>query len=251
VNARAAWLRRRALGIGASDVAALLVALGRYRGDVPGYIQDKAKHVVVSGDLDVAAMRTVPRLLAEKSGLVASLKVGPAALRGIEREGELLDLWRRLLGRGVFVAEHEATLEAASIAAAGPQWIMPLVDRMCPALCATPDAWCLDTFDAPVVVQIKCSYGARSELPWWWRVQVLAEIAVTGAEYGVLVCGEYWARERGAPPGDGPVRSWVVDRDERAIEEIRDAVREGWRVVEELRAMVAAEQTEARERCAP
>lgn len=235
---RATWLERRSFGIGASDVPALLIAMGLRDGsDAPRYLTDRARHVVVAGDM--SAQQTAPRLFAEKAGLVQPLKVGNAALAGIRREAELIATWRDLLSRSVYYGEHERSLIPRTVRRAEPVQIMPLVDRRCPVLCATPDAWAEDVIEQFVVVQAKCSYGEKRELPWWWRDQVLAEMAVTGADWGVLVCGEYWARD-GAPPGDGPIRSWAIERDEVAISEIRDAARRGWAAVEALKAMEQA-----------
>ena len=233
---REAWLRRRDHGFGGSDVPVLLLALGiRRADDAPKWMRDRARHVVLRGDL--AALETAPRIFAEKAGIKEPLSVGPAANRGTEREAELIATWRSLVANGSYYGEHEALYEADTIRAAGPQRIMPLVDRECPRLCVTPDVWLDDTFGRFVSAQVKCSFGAAPSLRWYWRDQVMAEIGATGADAGVLVCGEYWARPEGGV--DGPVRSWPVERDDREIDLIRSACREGWRQVQALRVAMA------------
>lgn len=230
---REAWLERRGLGIGGSDVPAILIALGRRSiDDAPDWMRQRARHVAIRGD--IAGIETTPRIFAEKAGIVAPLKAGPAAARGTDREGELVDGWRSLIAHGQG-REHETLLVAHSIRRAAPSRIFPLLDRHCPRLCVTPDAWAEDITDGFVVVQAKCTYGEARSLRWYWRDQVQAEIAAQGADWGVLVCGEYWARPEGVAPGDGPIRSWAVERDEAAIREIRDAVCEAWTRIEALR----------------
>ena len=235
---REAWLRRRDYGWGGSDIPVLLLALGMRQGcEAPAWMRARARHVVLRGDF--AGIDTTPRIFAEKAGLVSPLGVGAAAGRGTEREAELIATWRSNLEHG-WPEGHEATYNPATIVAAGPQRIMPLVDRVCPRLCVTPDAW-LETHDGRfVVAQMKCSYGSAPDLRWYWRDQATAEIGATGADAGVLVCGEYWARPEGVAPGDGPVRSWAVERNDVAIDEIRAACREGWDRVRALRDYAAA-----------
>jgi hypothetical protein len=222
-----AWLARRALGFGASDVPALLIALGVVSTEgTPKYILDKAR----------ATNRTcgAPRIFAEKAGVALPLKGSSAASRGTERERELLAQWRMMLSRGVYYDEfaesvvvHESVTHADSML----RCVWPLVDRQCRKLAATLDAWATDTLGGELVVELKCSASERRDLPWWWRAQVHAQLAVTGADYGLLVCGEHWASWHG---NDGPIRVWPVERDESAIARIRDAAEVGWDIVERL-----------------
>lgn len=222
------WLARRTMAWGASEVPALLLALGLARGvDVPDYIARRARATTRA--------RGQPRIIAEKAGLVAPLRVGRAAHLGTEREQELLEQWRAHLERGSYRCEAEelvipATVRHASVA---PRCSLPWVDRHCTVLAATPDAWADDALGAELLVELKCSTTERRELPWHWMVQVQAQLAVIGAQWGLVVCGEYWAAEWAH---DGPIRAWEVPRDEALIETIRDACREGWRRVEALRA---------------
>lgn len=224
------WLARRMEGFGCSDLPALLVAVGLASAEgAPGYITDRAKLIRRKGG------RPVPRLFLEKAGLRGPLKAGEAAQRGQAREHELLDQWRRRLEHGHFYGRHEADLVPSSLgfAADAPKEWYPLIDRGRGRLLDTPDAWIRDVFGALVPVQAKCSMREKRELPWWWAVQLQGELAVQGADRGVLVCGEGWAATWTTI--DGPIRSWPVERDERAIAEIRDVVQWGWAEVEKLR----------------
>jgi hypothetical protein len=71
---------------------------------------------------------------------------------------------------------------------------------------------------------------------------VQAQLAVSGADYGLLVCGEMWSAWHG---NDGRVRVWLVERDEAQIDAIRAAVRDGWAAVEAARAGAAKEVSHA------
>jgi hypothetical protein len=224
------WLARRALGFGASDVPALLLALGGVPVgvDVPKYIADRARLKRVAGVV-------VPRIIAEKAGLVSPLKAGTAAAIGTNRERELLWTWRDLLvARRYYDEAAEGLLLPETVTHADSllKCCWPLVDRHAPMLSATLDAWCRDGIDSEIVVELKCSATARRECPWHWRVQVLAQLAVTGAAAGIVVCGEEWAAWHG---NSGMVRAWRVGRDEAAIEAIRAAARQGWQMVERAR----------------
>lgn len=223
------WLARRSLGFGASDVPALLLAAGLRSADgCPGYLADKAK--------PTRSTRGLPRLIAEKAGIVAPKKVGSAAQRGTERERELLSAWRDLLVREVYydVAAEGAVLpDRITHADALLKSAWPLVDRYAPSLSATLDAWAWDALDLELVVECKCSATERREIPWWWRDQVMAQLAVTGAAYGLLCCGEFWSHWSG---NDGPIRVWRVDRNETEIAVIRDATTRGWQAVQEVRS---------------
>lgn len=221
------WLERRKLSFGCSDVPALLFTLG-LRTDVPSYIRERAKLVRTRKGL-------VPHLFAEKAGLAKARKAGASAARGLERESAVLDAWRMLLDRENYYTPAEEEIEASSITAASltPREWLPLVDRHCPPLAGTPDAWARLHCGCLVNVQVKCSAGPKRALPQIWRDQVQAEMAVTGAPYSALVCGEEWAAWHG---NDGPIRVWFVERDEEVIAEIRAAAKRGWREVERLRA---------------
>jgi len=225
------WLQRRALGFGASDVPSLLVAMGkRDISAAPKYIADRAR----------ATNRTRGhvRIIAEKAGIVEPLKVGTAAEKGTARERELLETWRTMLTRGVYYDDCESLIVPGSVrhADVGMRCAMPWLDRHEPRLTATLDGWACDVLDQELAIELKCSASERRELPWYWADQLQAQLAVTGAEWGVLVCGEMWSAWHG---NDGPIRVWPVYRDERAIAEIRMSVCDGWTEVEALKKEVA------------
>jgi len=221
------WHGRRAHGFGASDVPALLLAFGSAGYDnPPKYLADKAR----------TTNRTfgLPRLIAEKAGLIDPKEVGQAAARGTARERELLDQWRELLEHRQFYCDEEMLIVPETICHASdvPQEWFPLVDRECPSLTCTPDAWCRDVVGRLVGVELKCSASERRELPRWWWHQKQAQFCPTAESWGLVVCGEKWSAWHG---DDGPVRSWPVQRDESAIAIIRDACVRGWKLVEENR----------------
>jgi hypothetical protein len=123
---------------------------------------------------------------------------------GSEREREL-------------VARAEAGLAMGPIAHAdlAPREFYPLVDRECPVLTATPDGWC----------------RGPSDEPWYWRVQLQAQIACMAAEAGALVCGPGWIVGSEADP-----IWWLVERDDVEIARIRRVAVRAWDDVERLRA---------------
>lgn len=242
MSAGAEWHARRASGFGASDIPALMLAMSGCQEQAPRYLADRAK-IISRG-----RGKGLPRIIAEKAGIVAPLSAGAAASRGTERERELLTHWRTLI-------EHEQTGEASSLvvpatithADALLRCCWPMVDRRCPRLAATLDAWGTDELGAHVVIELKCSATERSQLPWYWRAQVLAQLAVTGADYGLLVCGEMWSAWHGQ---DGPVRVWPVERDEGEIDALRELVRRGWAEVEMARESAKADAELVSERIA-
>jgi hypothetical protein len=85
-----AWLARRELTFGASDVPALL--MGYFRDDysirAPRYLEDKARpHNFADG--------TYPRIVLEKAGARKAQKGNSATRAGQKRERELLLTWKR------------------------------------------------------------------------------------------------------------------------------------------------------------
>jgi hypothetical protein len=236
----AAWLSRRALGFGASDVPVLLIAAGlRSAEDAPKYIAERAHHVVIGGG--IAGAETAVRLYAEKAGIVRPRKAGRAAAVGTRRERELLQAWRERLEHGQFYDDAERLIVVSSVrhSDVAMRCATPWVDRHCPRLVATLDGWADDVIDDEVALECKCTASERRELPWIWRDQVQAQLAVSGAAWGLVICGEMWAAEWAEVPG--PIRAWPVERDEKAIAEIRGAVERGWAEVERLRAAAEKE----------
>ena len=227
------WLQRRALGWGASDVGVLLAALGRRPLDwLPSYLQADAK----------TTNRThgQPRIIAQKAGLIEPRKRGSAAAQGTAREAELLETWRGLARRGqagpVAAEIDHNTAEHASLM---PREVLPLVDRHCPQLSATPDAWArCRLFGSLGVLECKCSVRAYTAVPAIHVVQVQTQIAVMGAEWGCVIEGAGWSAEWTG--GNGPVRTWgdgdgLIVRDDALIAEVREAAEAGWALVERLR----------------
>lgn len=229
------WLARRMMGFGCSDLAPLLIALGLRSNDgVPGYIHDHSKRIRVKGHPG-----GVPRIFLEKAGLRAPLAAGEIAQRGLERERELLEQWRWRLRRRSYYDEAETLIDPESIIFAPdaiPRELLPLVDRHCSALLDTPDAYARDVFDRLVVVQLKTSFREKRHLPWWWRDQTMGEVGL-GAAWGLVVCGDGWADPRRGL--DGPIRAWLVERDETAIAQLRGACVKGRSEVENLRRAAA------------
>jgi hypothetical protein len=223
MTARDRWLARRAFGFGASDIPALLVGLGmREMSSVPKGIQKHAK--VIRGT------KGAPRIVAEKAGLKAAL----AHSGGGELEGELVYSWRDSLA-------HDHDLDPASIIHEKRPYELqaPLVDPLCPRLMVSLDAWGHHVLGMLETIEGKCgdpnqeteAWPKDGSCPWWWRTQVQAQLAATGAWRGWLVCGVGWSFR-----GGGPISAWPIERDEDAIAEIRSAVVKGWSMVEELRA---------------
>lgn len=226
-----AWLARRSERWGASEVPTLLAWRGAIDVDrCPAYLRE---------DLEPSRYGAgIPRFLARKAGLTARKKTGAAARRGSERERELLATWVRLLVHGEAACDvlPSTVRHADSI----PHEWLPIVDRECPHLAATPDAWGRDLYtSALVAIELKCSMGhGRDErvlasVPHW-EAQVHAEIAALGAASGVLVIGSGWALDRGDGI-DGPVRTHEIERDEARIAVIREVCADAWSAVERLR----------------
>jgi hypothetical protein len=216
------WHQRRALGFGASDVPALLVGLGlRDASSVPGYIAENAKSIRVAGG------EMFPRIVLEKAGRKAPRKVGSSANIGRTREVELIAAWAATLTEGDAI-DPESVTHASVL----PIELTPLVDRECPRLAVSPDGWCRDVLGELVLVEAKCGNAWRDELPWYWEHQIQAQLAATGVSMGVLVLGQQWSRSMEAR---GPIQAWPVERNERVVAEIREAVRAGWLLVERAR----------------
>lgn len=211
------WLERRRLHLGASETYTAMIALGRRDAtapQVPKWMLDKARLV---------GPWKAPRLFLQKAGLVPSEPLSSAARAGLEREREILAAWDG----------HPDVDDVRYAPDYLPREILPLVDRHCPALSCTPDAWGRDPFGSLVDIQVKASVAPGTPDPRpWYAVQVQAEMAVTGAEWGLLVTAWSWAAhwER-----DGEITHEVVERDERLIAEIRETAEESMAWVRKLR----------------
>lgn len=164
----------------------------------------------------------------EKAGF-AKPTAGNASMRiGAAREPELLAAWRATLGESVL--DGESVVHASAL----PRELYPLVDRECPRLAVTPDAWCRDLWGGLVCVECKCSRYDGAELPLHWRIQCQAQIAVMDAVMGVVVLGRHWSVSM---EHVGEVVAFPVERDEAMIASIRGAVVDGWQRVTDLREM--------------
>jgi hypothetical protein len=214
---RAPWLQRPELGFGASEIAALLVALGRV---TPAEVAALPKYMREQAD-SIFRRKAFPSRRARKAGSAAS--------RGQKAEKAVLDAWLRdpacSVRDALAVAHHESV---------APRSWFPPVDRYEPHCTWTPDGWALTVLDEDVGLEVKTTMEPVPVTPWWWLAQVQQQHAAGGYEWSALVIGEGWAHwqeSRRLPP-----RAVRVERDEKQIEHIRAACRDGWARVEEMRA---------------
>jgi len=208
------WLARRAYGWGASEVAALLLAYD------PRDEETRAArryHLVDAG----IGRHGVPRLVARKAGLAVGRRQSSAMRVGQLREAELL------------AHSEVASVYGAIVPAdAAPREWYPLVDRECPELTATPDGWCRGPSGELIAAEAKCTRDHPGrELPWYWRVQLQAQIACMAAAAGLLVCGPGWVTGADTSPA-----WWLVERDAEEIDRVRRVARRAWEDVERIRA---------------
>lgn len=211
------WLERRQEGFGASELGALYIALG-LRAPEPG----DPKYL-----LDAAS-----RLFAVKARLRKPKAAGKAAAGGQRRERDVLRDWTDKGCPGA-----DVTPWSVKHADELPKEYLPLVDRYCPRLTCTPDAFARDSEDRLVHGEVKCTWRRDDErhmtgdLWWAYRLQVLGGIAVTAAHSGVCVVGLGYASD-----DDGSLCVFPVERDAEEIARIRDACAEGWKRVEAMKA---------------
>lgn len=230
------WLRRRMHGFGASDMAVVLVALGRYSPDLLSKGQQaRAKAIRVKG------LEPTPRVFLEKAGLRAPLKVGSAAGAGREREPELVAQWRRLVARGA-AGPDAALVEPESIVYVEDRRLravlpLPLRDALSPRLTATPDVLARDILGDVGCWDGKCSVTPYPAVKWSHVVQLNTQMAVCDASHGGIVEGQGWGRAWVDPEREplGPIVTWAVERDEALVGELREAAAEGWARVEDVR----------------
>lgn len=210
------WLERRRYGFGASELAPLLVKLGRVTpaevAALPQYLREQSETIL--------RRKAFPR---------RERKAGSAASRGQKAEKIVLATWERNTACPV-----RAQLASVTHESVAPRSWFPLVDRHCPRLTATPDGWAGDVFGDDVGLEVKTTMEPIGKLPWWWLTQVHAQNAVGAYEWSAIIIGEGWAhyqQTRRLPP-----RAVRVERDLTQIERIRAACRDGWARVEEMRA---------------
>lgn len=239
VPRRGRRITRGAYGIGAGDVAKLMLALGRRPLDTaPPWLRDEVRPVVRMGGES--------RFLLQKAGRVKRRKQGAAQHVGVRREAELFLAW---LDDVETLAPMPLDVDPDSVMWAGalPDELPPWPDKECPRLCVRTDGWFRLVGD-PVLctLSLKCArYGYRTpawwsqcgdEAPWYYDLQCQSEMAALNAEHSLIVAGCGWIRDSDDPRSDGPTKIIRVDRNETLIHEIRETVREGWERIEGLRA---------------
>lgn len=215
------WLRRRTHAWGGSEAAPLLVAygLGPLGVHLSGWVTEQAEHYQRLG---------IPKVLAWKSGLRPRKKRNRAMERGVELERRLYQRYKEVLAPRRFDPAKLRYSTSAPI-----EWF-PLVDRHSRALAVTPDAWARNREGELGAIELKCTFRPMDAIPWYYRVQLEAEMAVMEARWGALVVGERWIDERtDVPPG--PVRAFYVRPDPAMVQLIRLTCREAWHLAEELR----------------
>ncbi len=236
-----AWLRKRQKHFGGSDIGSLMVALGRRSPDLwskSSWTLRKAKPITVD------EFGRYPRLFFVKAGIIPPLKRSKPAARGLALEHELLRQWRHMVHRRTAGAHVEQLDIVAStirhIDAVDLPEAWPWIDRECFRHAVTLDAVCRSLWGELITADMKCSvhpYDRR--LPEHIALQKQSQMACTTAELGLIVEGEGWGadwKDHAGKPS-GPVVTWIVERDDRVISDIRGACEEGWEIVEKLRAM--------------
>ena len=225
------WLVRRGFAWGASEVPALLLAYDPRPDEeraALGHHRESAEHASRR-----KISRGYPRIV-ERKAFAKDLAASLSMSAGQVREPLLFDAWVSQCGPELFAFRRASDVP--------PEW-MPLVDRECPHLAATPDAWCRSTLDNGLVMaELKCSFAEdEPAMRWYHDAQIQAQIAVCSASSGVLVLGPGWAdpkRELLAPP-----RYREVTRDEEAIARIRRVCARAWQDVVTIRSRIDMRET--------
>ncbi len=223
-------------GIGGSDIAYLMVALGlKAPEEAPAWIRKKSERMPLRQGL--------PRGLAQKIGIAAKDK-GPTLSIGTQREPEILAAWIARLERDEWEHEWEREIDPSSVQWAG---VLPVewcehVDTLSP-LVVHPDAWARTWSGELVTIEMKCArYGfdrpawwnGIAEAPWYYATQIHAYHAVMRSTRGALIVGGGWNRDEDDPRPDGPLIAVACDRDEAAIETVRDVARRAWALIAPL-----------------
>lgn len=231
-DAKKRWLSRRKLGIGCSDLPAVWLALG---------VATAAERASAKAHL----VENAAFVFAEKAGVrltVGPEKPGPSAGTAHSREPALFLRWLEQLRSGTRTHAIEAEINIDSVihveAHPALMRILPIVDREEPRLVDSTDGLALTRNAQLAVLQGKCTTSIVAECPWYWSLQVQGQIAVSDAAFGLVICGEGWARRD--PPPKWPLRVWVVERDDEKIAQIRQVIRQSWAEIEHLRNSAAA-----------
>lgn len=206
------WLARRARRMGASDVPALLLAYDPR----PEEVSAARRYHLDAAEIVQTRRGPMPLLVARKAGLRKPQASSAAMRRGQTREVELLRRWS--------VGATEILDGSLVLASEMPRWARHVIDHDCDALAATLDAYALDVLGEAIVLEAKCPRDLPDALPWYWRAQMQAQLAATGAGLDVCVVGPGWGA--GDDGGGEPV-SWMVERAEDEIARIREVCRRG------------------------
>ena len=271
------WLRSRDAGFGASDIPVLFLIHGWVAADdldeyrqvggeklyrIPRYIlhaAEKLETVLVERPnrkpSQSARMRVksgFPRLIEAKLGNVSAGQSSDAMKEGQLKERMLYESSR--LGRwdsnGVYFPEEPKLPEEwlPRVVSERP-WV--LRDAVEPRLMATLEAADADP-KGLVGVELKTDrLGEREKQGWhWhWRIQSQAHATVLGADAWTLIYGKGWAMTDSPafPVLPDPVElgPFVLKDSDRSL--IRQAVRQGWEMVEACRALHDSQGNEAKE----
>lgn len=231
---------RGAYGIGAGDVAPLMLALNkRDPSTAPSWMREKVK--------PMQRMGGEPRFLLEKAGRVKRLAQGSSQTTGVRREAELFLAFVSMV-EAVHTAlpgiAHDIDPDSLVWGGGLPKEFSPFFERQSP-LVARPDGWGR-LYNGPLVtLSLKCArYGYRTpawwngiqSAPWYLETQCQSEMAVLDSTHSLLIVGCGWIRDEDDPRSDGDVMVLPVQRDSALIEECRDVARQSWARIQQLRA---------------
>lgn len=229
---------RGAYGIGAGDVAKLMLSMGRRPMDsAPAWLRKECE--------PMKRMGGHARFLLQKAGRVKRLKQGSAQQGGLDREAELFLAWSELVARSEGTGGLSLDGDSPMWAGALPDEFPPWSDKEVPRLCVRTDGWARTVDGKLVTLSLKCArYGigrvawwnGLDSAPWYYALQCQAEMAALNADHSLMVIGCGWIRDEDDPREDGDILVLRVDRDDEAIDEIRRCVTQGWAVIESLKA---------------
>ena len=188
---REAWLANRAMTWGSSDIAQLMLAYGLAPVDakVAAWMRDGAAYY---------QRLHIPKLIAWKSGLMPE----PSRDTAIKDEGNRLE--QRVLSRWQFTQAHEhVDPRTVQHATRLPQRILPLVDRRCPAIAVSPDAWAYGHLEGEgararrdfVILEVKTTRDDLDAAPWGYVQQLGSQMDAMSADRGMLLVGVRWLRD--------------------------------------------------------
>jgi hypothetical protein len=227
-------------GIGAGDVAPLMLALGkRDPMTAPSWMRKKVAPMLRMGN--------EPRFLLEKAGRVKRLASGDAQKTGVNREAELFLAFVEMVEQDdPKLPDVARDIDPDSLVWGGalPREFSPFFERQSP-LVARPDGWGRRRSGGLVTLSLKCArYGydrpawwnGITEAPWYLDTQCQSEMGVLDSRHSLLIVGCGWIRDEDDPRDDGDVLVLPVERDDVLIEECRDTARQSWARIQQLRA---------------